>query len=110
MLKLNYKGKNKPILIVIAGGTSSGKSTTVRKMEEKFKGRVVNLCAENYITREDIHLTLESSFKDHLNHHSEFNNPKRMEKERLLKDLEGFSDRKKVKIKAREKNLDGISS
>src|SRR6266513_3161471 len=101
---------NKPILIIIAGGTSSGKSTTARKIEEKFKGRAVNLCAENYITREDIHLTLESSREEHLNHHSEFNNPKRMEKERLLKDLEDFLDRKNVKIKAREKNLDGISS
>ncbi|CAG8744042.1 36677_t:CDS:2, partial [Racocetra persica] len=57
------------------------KSTTAKKIEKKFEGRVVNLCAENYVKRDDIQLNLESSFDEHLNHHSKFNNPDRLEKD-----------------------------
>ncbi|KLL01966.1 MAG: uridine/cytidine kinase [Mycoplasmataceae bacterium RC_NB112A] len=104
---------NKPILIIIAGGTSSGKSTLAKRIEENFKAKgVVNLCAENYIDREGIDLSLLTNpcFEDQCNHHLEFNDPERMKKECLLKNLEDFFRRKEVvEIEVREKDQNGIS-
>src|SRR5688500_6788952 len=102
--------KKKPILILIAGGTSSAKSTLAKKIEEHFrKNGVVNLCAENYIKRGDIHLTLDSSFGDQLDHHFKFNDPTRLKKVRLMKNLKGFINWEKQKIRVRKKDSNGIS-
>ena len=47
-----------PIVIGIAGGTGSGKTTLTQALEEKFSGRTTVIYQDNYYKRQD-HLTFE---------------------------------------------------
>lgn len=47
-----------PIVIGIAGGTGSGKTTLTRALEDRFSGRTTVLYQDNYYKRQD-HLTFE---------------------------------------------------
>ncbi|MGX6450825.1 uridine kinase [Brevibacterium paucivorans] len=56
-----------PIVIGIAGGTGSGKTTLTQALAEKFSGRTTVIYQDNYYKRQD-HLTFEE--RTHVNYDS----------------------------------------
>ena len=93
------------MLILIAGGTASGKSTVVKEIETKIGESVISLCTDDFVNREGIQLIPNSSFEDQFNSHFNFNDPDRIEKGRLLGNLEAFLRGEEVEIRLRQKIL-----
>ena len=59
--------KKRPLLIGIAGGTGSGKTTIANKIKKHFKNKVVYLAHDSYY-RDLSHLSLEERKKVNFDH------------------------------------------
>ena len=56
------------LIIGIAGGTGSGKSTVVRKISEKFKGSEIVVIPQDSYYKDNSHLPLEERLKLNFDH------------------------------------------
>ena len=74
----------KVIVIGIAGGTGSGKSTMVRKIEEEFKEQITMLCHDFYYKRHDI--PFEERKKLNYDHPNSFDTDLMIEHIKMLKE------------------------
>ena len=72
---------NKPILICIAGGSASGKTTLVNEIAQAFKGRDVVVIKHDDYYRDQSHLTPEERKLTNYDH------PKSLENELLINHL-----------------------
>ena len=82
--------KRKPILILIAGGTASGKTTVVEKIIKSFmKEEVSVICMDNYYKKRD-DLTFEERKKINYDH------PDALDMELLAKHLSMLMDEKSI--------------
>lgn len=80
----NEEVKEKPIIIGIAGGTGSGKSTFTNRLKEKFGDRVTVLYYDNYYKAQD-DLPFEERKKMNYDHPSAFETELLLEHLRELK-------------------------
>ena len=66
---------SKPIIIGIAGGSASGKTTISRTIQERFKERtsVVTIRQDDYY-KDQSHLTMEERIKTNYDHPFAFDN------------------------------------
>lgn len=71
----------KPILICIAGGSASGKTTLVNEIAEQFKGKGIVVIKHDDYYRDQSHLSLEDRKKTNYDH------PKSLENELLIEHL-----------------------
>ena len=53
------------LIIGIAGGTGSGKTTITRRIQRQFQNQVCTLYHDNYYRSHD-HLTMEASFSNRM--------------------------------------------
>ena len=74
----------KVIVIGIAGGTGSGKSTMVKKIEEEFKEQITMLCHDFYYKRHDI--PFEERKKLNYDHPNSFDTDLMIEHIKMLKE------------------------
>ena len=72
---------DKPILICVAGGSASGKTTLVNEIEEEFKGQDIVVIKHDDYYRDQSHLTREERKKTNYDH------PKQLENELLIEHL-----------------------
>lgn len=82
-------GKMKSIIIGIAGGTGSGKSTFTKKLKEEFKDDVAVLYHDNYY-RDQSDMTFEERKKVNYDH------PDAMETELLVRQLQELKEGKAI--------------
>jgi len=82
---------NKPILIGIAGGSASGKTSIAKIIYETFKdtSRIV-IVSEDSFYKDQSHLTMEERVKTNYDH------PLAFDHDLMLKDLQDLAQRKKV--------------
>ncbi|WP_124728162.1 uridine kinase [Staphylospora marina] len=73
----------KPVVIGVAGGTGSGKTTVARRLVERFSDSVVYLEQDSYY-RDQSHLTLEERAKTNYDHPLAFDNDLLLEHLRRL--------------------------
>lgn len=78
------------LIIGIAGGTGSGKSTVVRKISEKFKGSEIVVIPQDSYYKDNSHLPLEERLK--LN----FDHPDSIDFELLIEHLQQLREGKSV--------------
>lgn len=78
------------LIIGIAGGTGSGKSTVVRKISEKFKGSEIVVIPQDSYYKDNSHLPLEERLK--LN----FDHPDSIDFELLIEHLQQLREGKAV--------------
>lgn len=78
------------LIIGIAGGTGSGKSTVVRKISEKFKGSEIVVIPQDSYYKDNSHLPLEDRLK--LN----FDHPDSIDFELLIEHLQQLREGKSV--------------
>ncbi|MBO7323627.1 MAG: uridine kinase [Bacteroidales bacterium] len=78
------------LIIGIAGGTGSGKSTVVRKISEKFKGSEIVVIPQDSYYKDNSHLPLEERLK--LN----FDHPESIDFELLIEHLQQLREGKSV--------------
>lgn len=78
------------LIIGIAGGTGSGKSTVVRKISEKFKGSEIVVIPQDSYYKDNSHLPLEERLK--LN----FDHPESIDFELLIEHLQQLREGKAV--------------
>ena len=78
------------LIIGIAGGTGSGKSTVVRKISEKFKGSEIVVIPQDSYYKDNSHLPLEDRWK--LN----FDHPDSIDFELLIEHLQQLREGKSV--------------
>ncbi len=78
------------LIIGIAGGTGSGKSTVVRKISENFKGSEIVVIPQDSYYKDNSHLPLEERLK--LN----FDHPESIDFELLIKHLQQLREGKSV--------------
>lgn len=78
------------LIIGIAGGTGSGKSTVVRKISEKFKGSEIVVIPQDSYYKDNSHLPLEERLK--LN----FDHPESIDFELLIEHLQQLREGKTV--------------
>ena len=83
--RIQGAGKVKSIIIGIAGGTGSGKSTFTKKLKEEFKDDVAVLYHDNYY-RDQSEMTFEERKKVNYDH------PDAMETELLVKQLQELKE------------------
>ena len=77
------------IIIGIAGGTGSGKSTFTRRLKEEFKENVAVIYHDNYYRRQD-----EIPFEDHIK--ANYDHPDSLETQLLLEHLHLLKDGKAI--------------
>ena len=80
---------NKPVLILVAGGTASGKTTVVNQITKKIPKDVSVICMDNYYKRRD-DISLEERKKINYDH------PNSFDLDLLKKDLETLSKGKTI--------------
>ena len=83
--------KIKPIIIGIAGGTASGKSTVTKKIKDHFKHEVIFIAHDNYY-KDQSHLTLADRKKVNYDH------PNSLETDLLVKHLKQLIAGKSIKM------------
>lgn len=64
---------NRPVLIGVAGGTGSGKTTVARKLVEEFSDSVLLIEQDSYY-KDQSHLTMEERIKTNYDHPLAFDN------------------------------------
>ena len=72
---------DKPILICVAGGSASGKTTLVNEIEEEFKGQDIVVIKHDDYYRDQSHLSREERKKINYDH------PKQLENDLLIEHL-----------------------
>lgn len=77
------------IIIGVAGGTSSGKSTFTRRLKEEFKENVAVIYHDNYYRRQD-----EIPFEDRIK--ANYDHPDSLETQLLLEHLHQLKDGKAI--------------
>ena len=80
----------KPILICIAGGSASGKTTLVNEIAEAFKGKDVVILKHDDYYRDQSHLSLEERKNTNYDH------PSSLENELLISNLEDLLNNKVI--------------
>ncbi|MHC4392460.1 MAG: uridine kinase [Planctomycetota bacterium] len=80
-----------PILIGIAGGTGSGKSTVVRALKERFGQHEVTVIEQDYYYKANRHLPLAERARINYDHPDAFDN------DLLLKDLKALLEGNAIK-------------
>lgn len=80
----------KPILICIAGGSASGKTTLVNEIAEAFKNQDIVILKHDDYYRDQSHLSLEERKNTNYDH------PSSLENELLIKHLKDLLDNKSI--------------
>ena len=85
---------NKPLIIGVAGGTASGKSSVSRILYDAFSDRTITLLRQDDYYNDQSHMTMEERVKTNYDH------PLSMDNELLVKHLKklmlGYSIEKPV--------------
>lgn len=92
-----------PIIIGIAGGTGSGKTTITKHLKEKFSDNVSVIYHDNYYKKND-HLTFEQRTKIN------FDAPEAFDTELMIEDLEKLKSGEKIKSPVYDYTLHNRSS
>jgi len=66
--------KQKPIVIGVAGGSGSGKTSVTRSIIESFKGRSILMLEQDYYYKDQSHLPFEERLKTNYDHPLAFDN------------------------------------
>ena len=66
--------KQKPIVIGVAGGSGSGKTSVTRSISESFKGRSILMLEQDYYYKDQSHLPFEERLKTNYDHPLAFDN------------------------------------
>lgn len=82
---------NDVCVIGIAGGSSSGKTTIIEKLKQKFKDEIVLISHDYYYWSND-HLSMEERVKLNYDH------PKSFETDKLIEDLKSLKEGKTVDL------------
>ena len=81
---------NKPILICVAGGSASGKTTLVNEIRDAFKREDIVIIKHDDYYRDQTHLSPEERKKTNYDH------PQSLENELLIKHLKLLLDNKPI--------------
>lgn len=65
---------NKPIVIGVAGGSGSGKTSVTKAIYEKFKGHSIMILEQDYYYKDQSHLPFEERLKTNYDHPLAFDN------------------------------------
>lgn len=104
----------RPILIGIAGGTGSGKSTIAREIYKKFGEQCIAMIEQDSYYKDQSHLTFEERIKTNYDHPDAFDTPlliehltKLLNGEVIYKPIYDFSihNRKKETIKVEPRDI-----
>lgn len=66
--------RQKPIVIGVAGGSGSGKTSVTRSIIESFKGRSILMLEQDYYYKDQSHLPFEERLKTNYDHPLAFDN------------------------------------
>src|SRR4051812_12847584 len=64
----------KPIVIGVAGGSGSGKTSVTKSIYEKFKGHSIMILEQDYYYKDQSHLPFEERLKTNYDHPLAFDN------------------------------------
>ena len=67
-------GTNKPVVIGIAGGSGSGKTSVTKAIFDHFKGHSILILEQDYYYKDQSHLPMEEAFKTNYDHPLAFDN------------------------------------
>ena len=67
-------GTNKPVVIGIAGGSGSGKTSVTKAIFDHFKGHSILILEQDYYYKDQSHLPMEERLKTNYDHPLAFDN------------------------------------
>ncbi len=66
--------QHKPVIIGVAGGTGSGKTTVARALVDAFKGQSVVMIEQDAYYKDQSEMTMEERYKTNYDHPFAFDN------------------------------------
>ncbi|MBS4209018.1 uridine kinase [Bacillus sp. FJAT-50079] len=82
--------KRKPVIIGVAGGSGSGKTSVTKSIYENFKGHSILVIEQDYYYRDQSHLPFEERLKTNYDHPFAFDNDLLIEQLEKLIDYEAI--------------------
>lgn len=72
--KVSFKDNVRPLIIGVAGGTGSGKTTVARKLKESYPPHCVQVIAQDSYYKDQSHIPLEERHKTNYDHPNAYDN------------------------------------
>lgn len=94
----------KIMIVLLSGGTSSGKGTITKSIKEQFKDKIVVICLDDFVMSSGI--ITSRSIKEQIESHLNFNKPNKEIENRLLNIIKNIKQEKETEIQFKERKLD----